>query len=716
MEKQNKLNNKGYSLVMVLIAIGFVGMLVAAILYMSYINLTIRNANLKNKESFYTAESALEEVKAGLEKEASDAFGSAYLTIIQNYELYSDQKRMDQFRYEYVEGLKDLLKYPAGVGYYDVERLNSYLQKTAWNDDKNYGAVVMAGDSREYGTMVVRTDGVLLRDVTVTYKSKNNNVSVIKTDILVKVPAISFKDSVKMPDFLDFIIIANDEIDVDFGSTVLTGSMYAGPGGINVERTATDLRGIQTLITDGTFNINGTAVELRDSSLLWAKNVTVESCSAALRGTQYIQDDLTINGSGSNVLLGNNYYGYGTGGDATGDNNSAIIVNGLRTTLDMSEIKNMYLAGRSFIKTAGSVNMGGTTYTNADVLMGESLGIKSNQLAYLVPEECLFVKEGKSLSKSNPVLFDNIQGYLNEGAVEYDSTAISKKLKAPIGNYASGCVKVYSNTNNVRVVYYYLTFATEEKANAFFKDFYAADSERLNKYIKVYLTDLRLPEEDVLKLDLAGNAFTKENGEYRLVESTIGDDNNTSLNLDSLEYERIFKQLCTTLTRTEPTSKQLQEKEANGIFYNIVDRAFLNKLVPFVGNVFVGYDSNGQNGIVVVNNATTPYRISLSTTHGEDWNKVKLLVATGDVIVDRSFRGIVISNGVITVTGTAILDPDPEGVSAAMQVVTRIDDKEYMLVNLFSDGNYAFSEEEEEEGPENIKVSDLIVYENWREE
>ena len=91
-------------------------------------------------------------------------------------------------------------------------------------------------------------------------------------------------------------------------------------------------------------------------------------------------------------------------------------------------------------------------------------------------------------------------------------------------------------------------------------------------------------------------------------------------------------------------------------------------------------------------------------------------MATGDVVVDRSFKGIVISNGVITVTGTAILDPDPEGVSAAMQVVTRIDDKDYMLVNLFSDGNYAFSEDEDEEKPETIKVSDLIVYENWREE
>lgn len=56
-------NNKGFSLFTVLIAVSFVGILGLLVLYMALSNFNMKVTDLKGKDSFYTAERAIEEIR-----------------------------------------------------------------------------------------------------------------------------------------------------------------------------------------------------------------------------------------------------------------------------------------------------------------------------------------------------------------------------------------------------------------------------------------------------------------------------------------------------------------------------------------------------------------------------------------------------------------------------------------------------------------------------
>lgn len=126
---------------------------------------------------------------------------------------------------------------------------------------------------------------------------------------------------------------------------------------------------------------------------LWANRIKIGSSSALFRGTTYVQDDLDLSGSQTAATLAGSYYGFGNSlTDST--KSSAILVNGAETMLDMSGLTRLMLAGHSFITNPSS---SGTT---TDVLMGESVSVRGNQRAYLVPTDYL---DGAG---SNPLIFD----------------------------------------------------------------------------------------------------------------------------------------------------------------------------------------------------------------------------------------------------------------------------------------------------------------------
>lgn len=72
----------------------------------------------------------------------------------------------------------------------------------------------------------------------------------------------------------------------------------------------------------------------------------------------------------------------------TGDS-SAIIINGREASLDMSNIRELMLAGTAYINTQAIVNSSGVGTENSNVPMGESISVKGDQIAYLVPPECI---------------------------------------------------------------------------------------------------------------------------------------------------------------------------------------------------------------------------------------------------------------------------------------------------------------------------------------
>ena len=147
-------------------------------------------------------------------------------------------------------------------------------------------------------------------------------------------------------------------------------------------------------------------------------------------------NDLNIKGKNSNISLSGLYNGYGNS-STDANESSAILVNGVDSTLDLSKLKRITLAGHAYIGTAPDTTTPGTggegsggsgsgtvnpSDTTKDIYTGESISVKSNQLMYLVPPECIGVSTVTNESKfvKNPITSDEytlIQEGVNNGTM-----------------------------------------------------------------------------------------------------------------------------------------------------------------------------------------------------------------------------------------------------------------------------------------------------------
>ncbi len=153
------------------------------------------------------------------------------------------------------------------------------------------------------------------------------------------------------------------------------------------------------------FVLGGTSLANTDGSY--------SGSSALIRGDLFIQDDLQLDANGSNFGMSGSYIGYNNSStsdkreylpdvdeklykDSEGKrkghfNSSAISINGLASSLDFESVDNLYLGGKSYIEHSKRRTVNTTTNTIAylynstidDYKTGESIAVKSNQLAYI---------------------------------------------------------------------------------------------------------------------------------------------------------------------------------------------------------------------------------------------------------------------------------------------------------------------------------------------
>lgn len=172
---------------------------------------------------------------------------------------------------------------------------------------------------------------------------------------------------------------------------------------------------------------NGAGIKLRGRSQrvaeLWADGIAIagkKGGSINAAANAYIYDDAELNAEKSSLVFSqdSNYFGYSYNAADTRNVNflkdkgylatgfsmrshfsdSAVIVNGKSSTLDMQNLNSLYIAGKSYIEfskiAASSVDKNDTTITvdeNAelaytslkDYSTGQSLDVKTNQLMFL---------------------------------------------------------------------------------------------------------------------------------------------------------------------------------------------------------------------------------------------------------------------------------------------------------------------------------------------
>lgn len=773
--KENS-DNRGFSFVLVIVAIGVVSLLIAVVLLVAYQNYQMKVTGLKSEDNFYSAEQVLDEIKAGLQGDMSSSVSEAYSYVMEHYTETSGQDgaRNWYFQTQYVDRLYKRLSKNEALGEYDLARLGEYVIQGS-PEEAAAGAMVTAQDSAADGVTVEYRDGskvelscavasspvmlaaddddtlvvgdkplkfsydkgVTIQGLTVKYTNSKGYLSVVATDLVLGIPAINFTQTTTSPDVLSYAVIAEGGVKLEdnLGSRAnIEGNMYAGA--IEIDNANLTIEARDYLIVKDGITVKTTASNTRDlpeekyhlvydGGALWTDSLTLDGAAVRLDGESYVRDDLTLNGNGSVASIGGSYLGYSNPDllvnvtDAA-STNSAIIVNGRNSVIDFEDLDNLLLAGNAFI------DVGNSGYFKDDsekaIRMGESIAIKGNQLAYFAPASAIRVANGTIVESGNPMVvqldkdakLSDLSIYLN---TQVRLKELGGKTLGSLDIDANDCQKYIvqkENTNGTLTVYVYMDL-DEKQASAYYNAYYGED---LEVYAKLFLPKLS---------DDFGETFNKSLSQMNRMEvngnaATAAGSNLThsdSIRQEAIGYDNAFKALCKKLILSYSVLTDDEKDEKATVFSNLVDEDAFNNFVALKGNKAVfSTPVTEMKALLVKGN----YKVTTSDS------AVRLIVATGDVDVSADFKGLIVCKGRITIQNGADITAVPEETAAVFQCIYGTDKNEVQYKNETVSPMYFFKEGEQyllngiasgyvvDTLGEQINLIDYIKFENWKKQ
>lgn len=818
-------DNRGFSLINVIIAVAFIGIMGMLVLYLALHNYQMKVAGIKGKDSFYTAEQALEEIRLGLQQDVGDAMSRAYIKVMETYNVDNDSKdgvleeiRQAAFEKGFLEELQKSLQTSdqngtqqvAQTGQYSMEHLKTYVDlESKINQDKET-LIVTNPEGKDPVLEVEETKGMLLKNLKVIYVDPKGLASIIETDIRLGIPKVQFPTPSTLPDLMSMIVVAEGGIVCEGqqgSTTTITGSIYAGTIDTDKEtalknENATSIwtkSGASLSITSGDKVVTAAEIKVDNGSKfsaasgvnLWSRGLRVNSADVEFLGTTYFADDLTVEkGQRSTVTIQGDYYGYGypstakkslnytqdaAAGTTDGrkydnasdaDLSSAIVINGRDTTLDLSGVNRLLLAGRNYV--ASSSVASGSDTLNTDVMTGDSISVKGAQLAYLLPYSLLNLDDGTA--KSNPMTMTayNDSGLKDKSAseiVEWDTpvAAWGGKTLREIGVDSNNPVQTVFYNGQGGTVYFYLNFSDDAKASAFMSDYYSQQQDKMDQYFSFYFG----PDAGITLRNQ--NSFTRyvTNGNvltYDGVQSSGSLRNATDPALsDNLSQEEVnLQNTWYALNRKMITSVDLLKNDVadsdgithdeslytRSVFDNLVNEKqmvqFLEKSGTNLQYTFTAdADNDNLQAIMVHNGASSTFEMknesgsSTQTVTGTNTTlkitssmaeKLRLVICTGDVEIEPgvNFKGIIMAKGKITLDAGAKLESAPLDAAKVFQSVIGSNEGKISPQDFFWEGdkyvlgNSTSTDDDNTGGTgsnsDTYKLADYVNYENWRKE
>lgn len=723
--KKRKKDNRGMSLVMVISAVALVSILVMVLLSVSLMNMQMKAVYRESVDNFYDAEAAMDEIRTGLQQEVSLAATESYVTVMEAYSgtAYQNEMRRNLFRSHYRSKLKNRLGQAADPSQYDIGRLKNYIgAEHRYKPENGQGADLHTASGKS-PRLEVTAAGLVLCDLELVYRDEQNNVSLVKTDIVLAYPEINFIQPMSVADLLSYCMVADDGVTVDNGNRtlILEGNVYAGDygttgnGGFTVANSGTvSVAERMQLILQGGLNVreNG-SFTTGDRTLLWADNLEVESNSELLlSGTAYVADDLTVTGSGSVTLQGE-YYGYGNPNSAKlassvdvdlvnqdeAAYSSAILINGLadsgRASIHMNGLTKLMLAGNAYIGSGRA-------------MMGESLAVKSSQIAYLAPEDCFTVET------SNPTT-DILTQLQEEDYLDYD--ALSRY-------HATGVVRQVSPDG---MVYYFLEFQNAAEAAAYDAEYFADKdhAQERERYLGLYVDDqeLTLRESSTADKSINGSILIWDRRGVRAIEPEFAG-GETDLS-DNVYYARIqagWQDMYSAYNRNLTSDYVLLTAEQRNatVFENLVDVGALQSLVSAGDRIEYRYTDGAGDvySAFAVNNPAGVFTVDQAFLSGKH---VPLIIATGDVRVTTDYSGIILSGGRIFCdniqNGSVTVRADREAAAdVILQAQYDAAGTTYSLHELLKGYEYYIGSVATSGDEGTIDITKMVIYTNWSKE
>lgn len=811
--------NKGFSLITVIIAVSFIGILGLLVLYMALSNFQMKITDLKGKDSFYTAERAIEEIRVGLQEDVGNSMSEAYIKVLETYDkdenlkdVVLDKQRQNDFVNEFIKKLANRLEKDSDQSKYDLDYLKKYLDMEI---SENETLIVTTPSDKEPVMTKDNKNGILLKNLKVIYVDPKGYASVIETDIRLGIPKVQFPTPSTLPDLMNMIVVAGKGIICEGGNTTISGSIYSGilqeiNNNTILEKNpytsiwiksgaSLDIQSGDKFVSAGEIYTEPNASFTSEAGVtLWAQGVKLSSAQVNLLGTTYLSDDLTIeSGSGSRVTVQGEYYGYGYPESARSSLNkymydnqekrwsdtalsSSIIINGKNTTLDLSGVRKIMLAGRSYIGTSKVSN-------SNDIMMGESITVKGTQLAYLLPPELIDASKLKNpeMEIKNPM---SVSDYENSGLKQMNSVPLKMDAEVPeLGNKSLNEIGIdsekpvqkvfYSNNADEGYVYFYLNFKDSKASSDFMYDYYMNNSTvktNLDKYLSFYFsgTNSGIKVKDMknyIRYVTNGNVLSYEGGEATengtTAKGSMGVATSPEVSQALLQEQTNYQNMWYALNRKMITSVDLLNKEVKdseglvhnekedtdrNVFDNMVNEKemvqFLQEKHPkSLKEEFTADEDDGLQAIMVHNGRSSTFQIknddgttSETTVSGKNEplkitsamaDKLRLVVCTGDVIIDQGvhFQGIIMAKGRITLGAGASLESAPLEAARVFQAQmnkTEGENKKISPKSFFWEGdkyvlgNTNTSAETTDTGrvSDTYDLADCVTYENWRKE
>jgi hypothetical protein len=683
-------NNRGAGIVVVLVSMVCVALMGASILFMSYTAIRLKATERQASKDFYSAETAVDEIRAGVQSVVSESIATAYKYALEHYSSGVDVT--DEFQDEFVKVLKkkDILFYTEdNKTKYKVLTLQDYVSNDDYVDVGGTGTVEVDETKNTF----------LLKDIQVTYTA-NGYETTISTDIFINAPKFDYvSSSTRTSGLPQHALIARKELiqaDGQQSQIQILGSAYAG-------KITLDTPGSKMTISDGTLvcagdvvvrgaTANGRLVTHPDEDgvpfKLWASRIVVDSGSSVnLDGETRVLDDLDLAGSGAEAVLSGSYYGFGDGtsddGRSTGnaDRSSAILVNGANSTLNISGLNRLMLAGRAYISNIlypNTASLSGFEADNLETL--ESVSVRSNQQMYLIDPKYL------SGTSQNPLISgDEIPQVSLNTEGEALRTEHGFKLK-PLHLPVAGA--------DQKAHYYLMDFNDNVSASAYFEDYFRTNSAQINSYLGAG------SNLNSLTINAPGYAIGGSNGNYYVTQADDAD-----FGWDSLRAT--FELLTTTLIDPTPDSRIYNEKDPLYPYdpYEYIVNINRVDAVNGVRNFMLDIDGDGNREIVAI--VTDNENFTLPS--GEDYDDLLIVLSSGNVTVNRSFEGLVISGGTIDIQGGVTLKAYPRPVAAAFSATNGTETfRDYLLC-----GADTIMGEDMEISTNGWKLDSLVTYKNW---
>ena len=721
-QKDNK-DNRGSTLLLVIVCMLFVGIIASLILVYTSHNLKMMKEAAMASGNFYTAENVVDEFKTGLEELGDQAVRTAYTKWLQQYTTTTADQQERLFKDLFVSELETLLN-------------NQFLPKLAADPSQLLYKFGATNVTRLATPTVVQNGFTLtLKNISIAYTDAEGMSSKISTDLVFDVKYPGFRSNTVKGMNLEapeYIILADEQItnDVTINGTI-KGNLYGG--GYNPAATTAD----KYTETGIRFNSNSnlqiytdkimtrSTIELADRSSvnikglngeydytgtlsysnLWAKNLRLTGISSktdpvqlTIQGNCYLADDLTLDAEASNFRLKGTYYGYNannaylgtkdTNGvrliSGTPEGSSSIVLNGKDTILDLSDATKIWIAGKTFISIPYRYGMG-ATLDNVSVGQGESISYRSLQAAYLLPGDCI-----KGIGH-NPMTEEEYIKFTSDPTNYYVDISISRRSGGiRLENYVNRDqpVRIASVNYNdsTKMIYLYLNFQSSDKATKYFEEYMAYNGDLVNSRLTM-LGDGKILFNPAV-LENTGNVIGYNEG---VLTFTRGKHftSDPLIENEQIELSTKFTGLTTSL------DENYTGAGTNGFLTdNIVNMSMVTHNTQVETDL--SYSADGLNYSLI-----TGDDVIINT------NKAGIIIAKGDVYINNSasFTGLIVARGKVVLQGNVNLKADPDNIGYLIKNHATVAPYFNLKVASGTTGNGS-----------DIFASDLISisYDNWR--